>query len=216
MCFKKCMLLVVIVTFITGCITNSQKKSDQFSLQGCAAGGIGAGILAFLVYQGDDDAEDKVAIASMLGCLAGAVAGYHVGKRADHYANAEQAAQEEIALNRSNSANLKRYNQRLKINIEDYKEQIALIQQSNLSYSEKANNLKETKDIMLAQRQKAKDSLKRVNQEIVAARKQYKKYKKQNSASDVRAWQIEIAALRQEKSILAGHVDTLNALDAGI
>lgn len=213
---KTGIIAAIACTALLSACAKDMKQSDKLVLQGCAVGGFGAGALAYITHIGDKDVKDKAAIAAMLGCIAGTVAGYHIGKRTEKYADAQQASEKEIALNRQNAKDLKKYNAQLQINIDDYNQQIAIINDSKVSAADKKNNLKKTKSIIANQRDKAKKSLAEVEKDLVVAQNQYSEYKGKTPTEKSEDWSQQLAALQQEKEILSSHVSTLNALDASI
>ncbi len=209
------LLAIVIITLISACAKDAAKK-DKFAVQGCTVGGFGAGALAYIKFHGDKDAKEKVAIASMLGCIAGTVVGYKIGERTEKYADAQAAAEKEIALNRKNTENLRQYNQSLKTNIDDYNQQIAMIKDSKMSASQKNKDLKDTKEIIAKQRDKAKSALAAVENELSVAQSQYDEFSTKTAQNQSENWEQQIVSLQLEKEILSEHVSTLNALDASI
>jgi len=210
-------LLVSIGTAIAiavpGCAQIQESKSKQYAVQGCAIGGMTAGALAY-VLDGFD--VETAAIAGALGCMAGAVVGYQVGKRTEEYTDAQNAARSEIARNEEQTVGLRKYNAQLAQNVEDYNKQISKIKGSNLSEEEKKENLEKTREIVAEQRMKANDALKNVEVDIADARKQYKTHQAEATTQDKKKWQAELASYEKEKKILSEHVSTLNALDASI
>ncbi len=208
-------LLVSSCLLISAC-AKDMKQSDRLSMQGCFVGGIGAGTIAYLANLGDKDAKDVAFIAGMMGCIAGSIAGHHIGRKAEEYSNAQTAAEEEIAFNKKSAKELKKYNSTLATNIKDYNKQIDAIKNSELSQKERQKNLKKTRDIVIAQRNKAKESLANTETELSKSRKIYAQFSEQAPKEDTGDWQTQIASLEQEKQILAEHVSTLNALDASI
>jgi uncharacterized protein YlxW (UPF0749 family) len=209
--------LVIIGTAIAiavpGCAQMGESKSKRYAVQGCAIGGMTAGALAY-VLDGFD--VETAAIAGALGCMAGAVVGYQVGKRTEEYTDAQNAATSEIARNEEQTQGLQKYNAQLAQNIEDYNKQISTIKGSNLSEGEKKENLEKTREIVAEQRMKAADSLTTVETDISEAKKQYSSHQAEATTQDKNKWQAEIASYEKEKEILSGHVSTLNALDASI
>ncbi|MCB1754514.1 MAG: hypothetical protein KDJ38_03270 [Gammaproteobacteria bacterium] len=212
---KSFITTLAILVILSAC-AKDMKQSDKLTIQGCTVGGFGAGALAFIKYSGQKDAKEKIAISSMLGCIAGTVVGYHIGKRTEHYTNAQQAADEEIAFNRNSTKELKKYNQQLATNISDYEQQISMIRDSKESAADKKKNLQETKSIIAKQRNKAQTALADVEAELLAAQNQYAQYKDSTPPETSTDWRQELAALQQEKEILSSHVSTLNAMDASI
>ena len=209
--------LVIIGTAIAiavpGCAQIKESKSKQYAVQGCAIGGMTAGALAY-VLDGFD--METAAIAGALGCMAGAVVGYQVGKRTEEYTDAQNAARSEIARNEEQTEGLQKYNAQLAQNVEDYNKQISKIKGSNLSEEEKKENLEKTRGIVAEQRMKANNALTNVEVDIADARKQYKIYQAEATTQDKKKWQAELASYEKEKQILSEHVGTLNALDASI
>jgi hypothetical protein len=203
----------VIAIAVPGCAQMEESKSKQYAVQGCAIGGLSAGALAY-VLDGFD--MESAAIAGALGCMAGAIGGYQVGKRTEEYTDAQNAARSEIARNEEQTEGLQKYNTLLAQNVEDYNKQISTIKGSNLSGEEKKENLEKTKEIIAEQRMKANSSLKNVEMDIAETRKQYKIHQAEATVQDKNQWQAEIASYEKEKEILSGHVSTLNALDASI
>ncbi len=201
---------------ISGCVQTGDTKSKQYAVQGCAVGALGAGLVTYLANLNDKDAKKKAAIAGMLGCMAGAVVGYQVGKRTEVYADAQHAARSELARNGEHTNKLRQHNAQLAQNIEDYNKQVSMIKDSNISEQEKMKNLKETKEIVAKQRESATDSLKSAEADIAEAKNQYNTYQAKTTPQDKIKWEAEIADYEQEKEILSGHVSTLNALDASI
>ena len=203
----------VIAIALPGCAQLGESKSKPYAVQGCAVGGVAAGILTY-VLDGND--LEKAAIASALGCMAGAIVGYHIGKRTEEYADAQDAAKSEIARNEEQTEGLRQHNAQLAQNVKDYNKQISTIKGSNLSEQEKMKNLKKTKEIIAEQRMEAADSLKNVELDIADAKKQYKTHQAAATTQDKEKWQAELASYEKEKQILSEHVSTLNALDASI
>ncbi|MEN8130252.1 MAG: hypothetical protein ABFS45_08665 [Pseudomonadota bacterium] len=212
--------LVAIGTAITiaisGCVQTGDTKSKQFAVQGCAVGGLGAGVVTYLANLNDKDANKKALIAGMLGCMAGAVVGYQIGKRTEVYADAQHAARSEIARNEEHTIKLQQNNAQLAQNIEEYNTQISHIKDINYSEQEKMKKLKEVNEIVTQQRIKATDTLKSVEADIAESNKLYNTYHAEALPQDKDKWAAEIADYEQEKEILSGHVSTLNALDASI
>ena len=198
---------------VQGCAQMEETKSKQYAVQGCAIGGMTAGALAY-VLDGFD--METAAIAGALGCMAGAVVGYQVGKRTEEYTDAQNAARSEIARNEEQTEGLQKYNTQLAQNVEDYNKQISKIKDSNLSEEEKKENLDKTREIVAEQRMKANNALKNVEVDIAVARKQYKTHQAEATTQDKKKWQAELASYEKEKQILSGHVSTLNAMDASI
>ena len=206
----------LILTLISGCATTDMKQSERLSAQGCFAGALGAGAVAYLTRLGKKDAKDVAFIAGMMGCIAGSILGHEIGRKADEYESAQVAAEEEIAFNRESAKSLKAYNEALAVNIKDYEKQIDAIKTSELSAKERQKNLKKTRDIVSTQRDKASDALSDTERELDKSREIYADYQAEMSTDDSEKWQVQIAALEQEKQILSEHVSTLNALDASI
>ena len=202
-----------IVIAVPGCAQIRESKSKQYAIQGCAVGGLATGVATYVL--GGFDME-KAAIAAALGCMAGAVVGYHIAKRTEEYTDAQDAARSEIARNEKQTEELRQYNAQLAQNVEDYNKQISTIKGSNLSEQEKMEDLKKTKEIVAKQQMKATDSLRNVEVDITDAKKQYKTHKAEATTEDKNKWQAEIASYEKEKAILSEHVSTLNALDASI
>jgi uncharacterized protein YlxW (UPF0749 family) len=213
---NKVSVVAIIALLTSSCVQTGESKKTQYSVQGCAAGGLGAGVVSYVKNRGEEDSKEKVAIASMLGCMAGAVAGYHIGKRTEEYADAQSAARAEIERNEKHVSELKQYNAQLAQNIEDYKKEIKMIKDSELQQKEKNENLVKTKEIASKQRVKAAESLNTLNEEIVLAKKQYDTYHASVEPVDKENWEIRLASLEQEKDILASHVNSLNNIDASI
>jgi septal ring factor EnvC (AmiA/AmiB activator) len=209
-------IFTVVALLTTSCAQIEKSKKSQYSVQGCVAGGLGAGIIAYVKNRGDDDSKEKVAIASMLGCMAGAVAGYHIGQRTEEYADAQSAARTEIKRNEKHLSEIKQYNAQLAQNIEDYRKEINMIKDSKLQQHEKKENLSKTMEIASKQRVKARESLNTLNEEIVLAKKQYNTYKASVESVDKGNWEVRLVGLEEEKEILASHVNSLNNLDASI
>ena len=198
---------------LPGCAQMGETKSKKYAMQGCAIGGMTAGALAY-VLDGFD--MESAAIAGALGCMAGAVVGYHIGKRTEEYADAHVAARSEIARNEEQTEGLRQYNVQLAQNVRDYNKQISTIKGSNLDEEKKMENLKKTKEIVAEQRMKATESLKNVELDIADAKKQYKTHQAAATSQDKKKWKAELASYEKEKKILSEHVSTLNALDASI
>jgi len=198
---------------LPGCAQMGETKSKQYAIQGCAIGGMTAGALAY-VLDGFD--IETATIAAALGCMAGAVVGYQVGKRTEEYADAHVAARSEITRNEEQIEGLRQYNAQLAQNVKDYNEQISTIKGSSLDEQEKMESLKKTKEIVANQRMKATDSLKNVELDIADAKKHYKTHQAEATSQDKKKWQAELASYEKEKKILSEHVSTLNALDASI
>lgn len=215
---RKLLIAAVSIAAIatSGCAQMSEKKSTEFSIQGCAVGGLGVGAVTYLANLGDENATKKAIIAGSLGCMAGAIIGYHIGTRTEQYANAQEAASAEIARNEENTLKLKQHNAQLAQNIEDYNTQIKTIKDSNLSNEEKLQDLRQTKDIVSKQRAKAIEALNITKSDIAAANEQYNNYQAQVTTQDKAKWGSELAEYEKEKDILSEYVNTLNALDASI
>ncbi len=200
----------------TSCGKKETTKRSEFAIQGCAVGGLTTGLVAYAKNRDDDDAMKKSAITSMLGCMAGGVVGYQVGKRTEEYTDAQSAAISEIARNEAQTDELQQFNAQLEQNILDYKKQIGTIKDSNISEEDKMNNLQNTKEIVAKQRRKATNSLKSIVLDIIETKDQYSFYQQEATPQEKNKWQAEIAVYEQEKGILSKHVNTLNALDASI
>ena len=205
----------LILALISGCATD-MKQSEKLSAQGCFAGAVGAGAVAYLTRLGKKDAKDVAFIAGMMGCIAGSILGHEIGRKADEYESAQVAAEEEIEFNRQSAKSLNAYNQALAINIKDYEKQIDAIKNSELSARERQENLQKTRDIVSVQRKKASEALTNTERELGKSRVIFADYQAEMSDDDSGDWEIQIAALEQEKQILSEHVSTLNALDASI
>lgn len=215
--FKSLLTIGTAITIAaSGCAQTGDTKSKQYALQGCAVGALVAGLVAYYKNPDDKDAKKKAVIASMLGCMAGAVVGYQVGKRTEEYADAQDAARSEIARNEAQTEGLRQYNAQLALNIEDYNKQLSTIKDSNLSVQDKMEKLKDTNEVVAKQRMKATDSLTSVEADIAEAKKQYNTHQAEATPQDKNKWQAEIASYEQEKEILSDHVSTLNALDTSI
>lgn len=210
-------VISLFVAFMSGCAgMENLTKSDEYSVVGCAAGGLGAGALAYIKYHDDQDRDKKVMLITAIGCMTGAVVAFKVGKRTQKYADAQSAADAEIKKNEETKTRLKRFNARVKLNIEDYKTQISNLRGLSFSEEEKREQLKAIKKNVGKQRTKAKQSLASVETEVAASRREYQKFKRQTPAADKNLWQQRLAGLETEKRILSGHVTTLNAMDASI
>lgn len=209
-------LSMAITIAVSGCVKTGETKSSQYAVQGCATAGLGAGVTTFIKNRDDANAKEKAAISSMLGCMAGSVAGYQVGKRTDEYADAQSAANAEITRSQKHTNELKQYNAQLAQNIEDYKGEVGKIKEANLSAQEKTDNLKKTKEIVAKQHTQAAQSLKNMDDELNSVKMYYDTNQGSVAAQDKTAWKDQIASLEQEKLILSKHVSTLNALDASI
>ena len=207
--------LIITVT-MSGCVKMGETKSTQYSVQGCAVGGLGAGAVTYLANLGDKDAKKKAAIAGMLGCMAGAVVGFHIGKRTDEYANAQEAVRSEIVTNEEHVKKLQQTNAQLAQNIKDYNKEISMIKDSSISEDEKFKNFQKTKKIVSNQRDEATNSLKTAQADIIKAKEHYSTYQASAAPQDKSKWKSDIAEYEQERDILSEHVDTLTALDASI
>lgn len=208
-------LLVSTLIFQTGC-KKELKRDEMFAVQGCMAGGFGAAALVYMKAFGDRDAKDKAVIAGMLGCMAGAVIGHQIARKTQTYVDAHTAADQEIAQNKKNTQQLKKYNTTLANNISDYEQQIDTIRTSSLAQNEKTKNLAKTKSIVSKQKAKAKSSLNSVEKELVVAENVYAEYSAESEQEQSNEWQTQMAALSEERMILSSHVQTLSALDASI
>ena len=208
---------VTVPLALYGCAnTGELKQSESFSIQGCVAGGLGAGALAYLKYRDDPDRDEKIAIVTAIGCFGGAMVGYKVGKRTEEYADAQQAAQAEIARNKKHTEELRQVNSRLQENIDEYNKQIQKIENSTFTAREKQEQKHDIKKYVSGQLNKAKASLGEVETELAAANREFQSFQATASQADREAWRVELASLEQEKDILSGHVSTLNALDSSI
>jgi hypothetical protein len=207
---------IAITLAISGCAQTGETRTESknYDVQGCVTVGLAAGLLTYAINFGEEDALKKTAIASVLGCMAGAVIGYQVEKRTQEYADAQEAARGEFARNQEETEKLKQYNAQLAQNIEDYKKQISDIKQVSYTEQERKDKLKEVNDIVASQRAKAADALTSVETDIAEAMKQYDTYKTQASPQDRDLWSAEIASYQQEKQILTEYVGELNTLYA--
>ncbi|HHL18983.1 MAG TPA: glycine zipper 2TM domain-containing protein [Thiothrix sp.] len=193
------------------------KTARDFSLQGCAAGGILGAIAGATL--GDRKDAGRGAI---FGCAIGAYVGYRVAKRTEQYISAQQAVEEEIARNKRNTAGVKANNQRLAKQINQYKSYINSVRQDKISAKEKNDNLKNTKDHLTVTIKKATSDLNALNKELVTAKKLHVQYTKQASdkatikPQKAKDWSKEIANLEREKAILSRHVKSLTALNDSI
>lgn len=209
--------LVAGLLAITGCASNSERStSENYSVQGCLAGGLGAGALAYLVNIGDAEQEEKTAIAMAVGCMGGAIVGYEVAKRTEQYADAQQAAQAETARNNQHVAQLRQVNQRLEENIADYNQQIAKIESSTFNAKEKQKQKLKIKEYVGKQLNQSQASLAVVEQELSDSYLEYQNFEAVAQQQERDLWLEQIESLESEKDILSGHVTTLNALDSSI
>ncbi len=213
---KKLYPILIVIIFLLSACKKELKRDELFAVQGCMAGGFGAAALVYMKEFGDRDAKDKAVIAGMLGCMAGAVVGHKIGRKTQTYADAQTAADTEIALNRKSTKELKKYNKNLATNISDYEQQIDTIKNSSISTKEKNENLTKTKDIVKKQRTKAELSLVSVEKELATSKSVFAEYSAKSDNEDTTKWETQIAALQQERTILSNHVQTLSALDASI
>ena len=210
--------LVMIGTAITiavsGCAQKGETKSKQYEVQGCATAGLGAGLITYYKNRDDKDAKKKAAIASMMGCMAGAVAGYYIEKRTEEYVDAQDAARSEIARNEKYTEELQQYNAKLAKYIEDYEKQVSDIKDSNLSAQEKMEDLKKAHEIVAKHRTDATDQLRSVEADIAETKKRYNTYQAEATTQDTDKWQANIASYEQEKEILEELLPKVNALYA--
>lgn len=202
---------------VSGCATmEGNSKAKDFVPQGCATGAFGAAALALIKYSDDPDRDKKVATIAAIGCLAGSVVGYKLGKRTDSYANAQEASEKEIALNRQNAQNLKMVNSGIKRNIDEYNSQLVALRESNFSAEDEKEQKKDLKKGVTKQKEKADFALSSVTEELKQSRALYNQYAASRPSSEQNSWSIQIAALAQEKQILSRHIVSLNALDSSI
>lgn len=203
--------------FLSACgTTGSNSKSRSFSIQGCAAGGLGLGALAYLEYRNDPDRDKKVATISAIGCIAGSVVGYKIGKRTESYANAQQASKKEIERNRLNTANLQALNAGISRNIKEIHRQITALKKANFSAQDEREQRKQLKRSFGKQKTAADSALTSVVEELRQARAQYSRFASASPSTDRATWSNQIASLDQEKTILSRHITSLNALDSSI
>ena len=195
---------------VSGCASTGETQSKGYDVQGCVALGATAGAIAYIANFGEDDAVKKAAIASVLGCMAGAVIGYQVEKRTQEYADAQQAARAELARNQAESEKLKQYNAQLAQNNEDYRRQINDIEQVSYTEQERMDKLQQVNDIIGKQRTSAADALASVESDIDEAMKQFDSYRADASPQDRDQWSAELASYEQEKQILTEHIGELN------
>ena len=211
--------LIIIGVFgaISSCAElDKMTRENSMSLQGCVAGGVGAGALAYLKYHNDKDGKHKIALITAIGCMAGGIAGLEIGKRTQKYVDAETAAREEIKRNSENIEKLRKVNAKLRANIEDYRRQISELKQSTFSAEEKQEQMKSIKKYLGEQKTRATQSLQSVEKEIVAANNQLRQFQSGVKRDELQIWKEKLAGLEREKQILSGHVQTLNAMDMSI
>lgn len=213
---KKFYVIIIAIFILQSGCKKELKRDELFAMQGCMAGGFGAAALVYMKKFGDRDAKDKAVIAGMMGCMAGAVIGHQIARKTQTYADAQTAADKEIAQNKKSTKQLKKYNSRLATNISDYEQQIETIRNSSISENEKNNNLTKTKEIVNKQKTKAESSLVSVEEELVISESVFAEYSAKSQEEDTSKWKVQIVALTEERTILSNHVQTLNALDASI
>lgn len=205
---------IILSLLVSGCETlpsntssgGGSNKAATFGLQGCIAGALLGGLLT------RNSDKDKRRNAIFLGCAAGALAGYTVGTRTQEYANENAALDAESARNREVAQALRDNNRRLEANIQNYKKEIASIRASKVSNQEKRKQLAETKKIVTQQANKAKATLRSVNDDLIIARRNKTKYSRKAPPARKKQWDQEIVALEREKSILTQKVNTLTAI----
>ena len=202
------------VLVVSGCAGSGDKKSEEFAVQGCAAGALGGATLGALT--GGSDKAKSAALGAAAGCAAGAVVGYQIGARTDEYASEQEAVATEIARSDKNLTEVRDYNAQLIQNIQDYEQHIAELKSSALGATEKQNNLTETRELVLQQREQAFAAYNSVNQEFKTAVQQYSKYKSSAVPAEAEGWRQQLVALQEERNLLGSHVNSLNALSASI
>lgn len=205
---------IALALAVSGCASTGETESKNYDVQGCMTVGVTAGVITYFSNLGEEDALKKTAIASVLGCMAGAVIGYQVEKRTQAYADAQQAARSELARNQAETEKLKQYNAQLAQNITDYKQQINDIEQVSYTEQEKQDKLQQVNDIIARQKTKATDALASVETDIAEAMKQFDTYGAGASPKDRQQWSADLASYQQEKQILTEYVGELNTLYA--
>lgn len=217
---KKSLLIIAfawIPLFLSGCTTmDGLNQKQALSIQGCIAGGLGFGVLAYWKYRDDSDREEKIAIITAIGCMGGAIVGYKIGERTEKYADAQSAAEAEIARNKKHTAELRNMNATVKSNIDEYRKQIENLKQSTFSQQEKKAQREEIKKHVINQRNKVDEALAEVESELILSNREYQERQSDITVADKQLWQQKLADLEREKQILSGHATTLNAMDTSI
>lgn len=206
---------LVLSLVLSGCPINpggESNKSGEFALQGCIAAALAVAIIQKL--RGED--ADTIRRSAFIGCAAGALAGYIVGKRTEEYANENAALEGETRTNIAHTQGLRENNKKIEANIQGYKKEIASIRASKLSQQEKKQQLAETKKTVAQQAAKAKSSLTALNKDIATARKTQRKYNRKWTPVQKKQSNNEIIALERERSVLNQKVNTLTAIGGSL
>jgi len=217
---KKSLLIIAfawIPLFLSGCTTmDGLNQKQALSIQGCIAGGLGFGALAYWKYRNDSDRNEKIAIITAIGCMGGAIVGYKIGERTEQYADAQSTAKAEIARNEKHTAELKNINAAVKSNIAEYRKQIENLKGSTFSEQEKRDQLKEIKKHVANQKNRVEEALAEVESELALSNREYLERQSEVTIADNNLWRQKLADLEREKMILSGHATTLNAMDTSI
>lgn len=199
---------VVVLVSLTAC-AGIETKTDQFTLQGCGAGAVSGALLAAL-------RGGNVEKAALVGCAAGGVIGYTIGKRTDKYVSANQAINSEIARSHKNSIELHKYNTRLAKQVRMHQQDVLKIKGSKITSSDKQRKLRAKKKEVAQQLSKSKESVNQVNNELRLAKNFYKNYSKSATPAKKNNWSKQIVSLEKQKAILSKNVKTLTALSSSI
>lgn len=186
-------------------------KMKQFSLQGCGTGAAAGGVLGFL-RGGTNDAL----IGAALGCGIGSIIGFNLGKRTQHYVNAGQAIDSEVARNKRSTKTLKGYNAKLDSRIRSYKSQIQKVKLAKLAAQDKQKRLNNLRTTVRGQLNDSRQALNTVTRELSISRQQYSTYRVKATPAKGKQWQTDITKLEREKNILNKHVKSLTALSSSI
>ncbi len=198
----------VVLISLTAC-AGIETKKDQFTLQGCGAGAVSGALLAAL-------RGGNIEKAALVGCAAGGIIGYTIGKRTDKYVSANQAINSEIARSHKNSIELHKYNTSLAKQVRIHQQEVLKIKGSKITSSDKQRKLRAKKKEVAQQLLKSKEAVNQVSNELRVAKNFYKNYSKSATPAKKNNWSKQIVSLEKQKTILSKNVKTLTALNSSI
>lgn len=206
---------LLITLLLGGCLAATQEKAEDFmknfGVQGCAITGLVSGAVTYLITR-----EAKTAaIATAGGCVVGAFIGLDIKQRKDEYASREEAIREELAWNRQFVKEVRTANAQLAKDVQNYSEQLAKLRQEIAQGEATQQDLEEQQEIIAQQNADVKKTLEQVRVALQESQQRYQQYASNgDEATGNDEWKAEIAALEQEKQMLAQYVDELKVLSA--
>lgn len=216
---KKPLCIVLLLTVLAGCATDSQRTKTAGTLFGAGAGA-GVGALLGAAFGGERGAALGAKLGALLGGTAGFAWGNHVASKKEKFASEEDYLDAVITSAREVNDETRQYNVELQneINRLEYATQQLARQYEQKRVTKMA--LQEQVQEVDAKRAEAKKQLAMVESEIQIQQRVLQT--EQKSAESVRAksqlanMEAEIAQLEKLRSELEQQIDTLATIGARV